>query len=199
MKKLMATLLAALLVLSLAGAAMARTPEAPAPQSAPQSDLLDSMTPAIHGLILSMLHQGRNDFDPQDRELTWEALYNTLSLYGQLDERAEYVGEDLAVPLETVQDFSAALVASPDQLGELPADLADRMVYDPEIDCYQVVCGNDSLAQIHLDSVHGKGQNLELTGTLVYLVDDSALVSFRATLVCRDNLFGYAITGLELL
>ena len=212
MKKLLLTaMIAALLVMPLEGVALARMPEATAPAGTAQeadfdpgcvpaeTDALASMTPAIHGVVLAMLHQEQSRFSPQDSGLVWEALYNALSLYGQMDERSSYVGGDLILPQETVDDFSAALTPSLHDLGPLPGDLSDRMVYASEIDSYRLACGDDSLAQISLEATGGTGRVLTLTGSLVYLVDGTGLARFQVTLQPQDNLFGYAITGLELL
>ena len=220
MKKILLTaMLAAVLVLPMEGVALANTPETSSSEvTAPVSDTvqvqegtdyvpgdvpaqtgaLEAMTPAIHGAILATLHHDLAQFDFSNTQLGWETLYNMLSLYGQMDERSEYVGEDLVMPVETVMDFSAALFPSFDALGTIPQELADRMTYRSEIDSYRLVCGNDSLAQIQLDSSQREGSGLVLTGSLVYEVEDTSLVRFQAVLQPRDNMFGYTITSLEL-
>jgi hypothetical protein len=209
-KRLLAAALSALLLLPMGGVVLAEDNTASAstpvaqetaflPGSVPsETSTLDAMTPAIHAAVLAMLHRDVTVFRANDTELGWETLYNMLSLYGQMDERADYVGEDLILPVESVQDFSTALFPSLDALGPIPSDLADRMVYASEIDSYRLVCGNDSLAQIQLTSSTRSGNTLELTGALVYLVDGSDLAQFHATLQVRDNLFGYTIVALEL-
>ena len=164
-----------------------------------QSSAVDSMTPALHAVVLAMLNHEQAVFDSGDPVLGWEALYNMLSLYGQLDERSDYVGEDLVLPVETVMDFSAALVPSFSQLGGLPEDLSDRLAYDEEIDSYLVTCGSDSLAQIQVTQLENQNGTLNVTGALVYLVDGSDLAQFRAVLAPRDNMFGYTIAEMELL
>ena len=72
-----------------------------------ETGAVESMTPALHAGLLTLLHLG-------DDALTgdagrWETVYNMLSLYGQLDERADSGDGLLTVPAETVLDFSAAL------------------------------------------------------------------------------------------
>lgn len=213
-KRMMTTMLAALLVLPLGGVAQAQTPEAIQPEQsavaaetlvythgeAPaEINALESMTPAIHGMVLSVLSQESGRFDLTDSVQSWEALYNMLSLYGQMDDRSDYVGEELLLPAEAVVDFSAALTADFSALGELPAELSDRMVYDAQHDGYLLTCGSDDLAQIHLDAVQSSGGSLTVSGALTYLVDGEDLARFEATLQPADNLFGYIITGLELL
>ncbi len=217
MKKTLLTALAAvMLVVSAQGVILARAQEAVPAQNAQtqamqteegslpgevpaQSSAVDSMTPALHAVVLAMLNHEQAVFDSGDPVLDWEALYNMLSLYGQLDERSDYVGEDLVLPVETVMDFSAALVPSFSQLGGLPEDLSDRLAYDEEIDSYLVTCGSDSLAQIQVTQLENQNGTLNVTGALVYLVDGSDLAQFRAVLAPRDNMFGYTIAEMELL
>ena len=57
----------------------------------------------------------------------------------------------------------------------------------------------DFLIEGSLNQPQEEGDALILTGALVYLAEGTDLAQFRATLVPRDNLFGFAITGLELL
>ncbi|MGI5963484.1 MAG: hypothetical protein ACOX7N_07200 [Lawsonibacter sp.] len=210
-KVLLTTMIAALLIFPLEGVALAQSPDTPTleisatqegyvPGSAPaQTDALESMTPAIHGMILAMLNHHQTQFDASDRQLGWEALYNMLSLYGQMDARSEYMDEDLVLPVETAMDFSSALPTPMAELGALPTQLSDRMIYSSEIDSYRLACGNDSLAQVavtHTAQINGQ---LDASGSLVYLVDNSTLAQFHAVLQPRDNLFGYTIVSLELL
>ena len=210
MKKILLTaMLAALLVLPLEGIAQAETVE-PSTTETPvaqevefipgdvpaETGPLDSMTPAIHGVVLAILNHDTEHFASADSVLGWEAAYNMLSLYGQMDDRAEYTEEELVLPAEIVMDFSAALAVD---LNELPMDLSDRMVYENDSDCYRLVCGEPGLAQIQLCSAVTTYEGLDVTGALTYLVDGTDLAQFRATLVPADNLFGYTLIDLILL
>ena len=126
MKKLLLTaMIATLLLVPLQGVAMAETQEAVSPESAAsqdsafvpgevpaQTDAVQSMTPAVHAMILAMFHHDLSQFDYSDPELGWETLYNMLSLYGQMDERSEYLDEQLILPAETAMDFSSAIFSS---------------------------------------------------------------------------------------
>ncbi len=211
-KYLLTAMILALLVFPMGGAALADDREiAPSdavisegldyvPGDVPaEIDMLQSMTPAVHAAVLAMLHHNLTAFDRANSDLGWETLYNMLSLYGQMDDRSDYVGEDLVLPVESAMDFSSALFPSFDSLGQMPADLSDRMVYSPEVDSYRLICGSDSLAQIQLESSLREGDSLELTGSLVYLVDGSDLARFQAILQPADNLFGYTVMALNLL
>lgn len=205
-KLLLIAMTAALLVIPFQGVALADGPEAvrsgpvqvsgtaPAMTTAAQS-----MTPAVHAVILAMLSQDAAVFDSSDQELTWEALYNMLSLYGQMDDRSDYVDEQLLLSDETLSDFAAALTAEPAGLEPLPAFLSDRITCAPEDGSYLLVCGSDDLAALQLDSTTAlDGGRLELSGALSYLVDGSSLAQFQAVLQPSDNMFGYTIDSLTL-
>lgn len=161
-----------------------------------ETGAVESMTPALHAGLLTLLHLG-------DDALTgdagrWETVYNMLSLYGQLDERADSGDGLLTVPAETVLDFSAALPGGPVDLNTLPEDLADRMTYLADQDSFQVVCGDDNLAEIQLSGSTVEQGKLVLSGRLVYSVDGSVLTGFQAVLQPTDSLFGYQIETLAL-
>ena len=138
-KGFISCLLAAALLVTLGGAALADHEEtAPAretvqepirdyaPGTVPaQTGAVQSMSPAVHGVLLAMLHHGADEFQADDTALAWESLYNMLSLYGQLDERSEYQDSDhLLLLSETVRDYTAALDVSFDELGPLPGSLS---------------------------------------------------------------------------
>ena len=161
-----------------------------------ETGAVESMTPALHAGLLTLLHLG-NDALTGDAG-RWETVYNMLSLYGQLDERADSGDGLLTVPAETVLDFSAALPGGPVDLNTLPEDLADRMTYLADQDSFQVVCGDDNLAEIRLDSSTVEQGRLVLSGSLVYSVDGSVLTGFQAVLQPTDSLFGYQIETLSL-
>ena len=154
------------------------------------------MTPALHAGLLTLLHLGDDALTSDAGR--WETVYNMLSLYGQLDERADSGDGLLTVPAETVLDFSAALPGGPVHLNTLPEDLTDRMTYLADQDSFQVVCGDDNLAEIQLDSSTVEQGRLVLSGRLVYSVDGSVLTGFQAVLQPTDSLFGYQIETLAL-
>ena len=163
-----------------------------------QSSAADSMTSALHAVVLALLSQDVQAFDSGNTALAWESLYNMLSLYGQLDERSYQEQDTLLLPSETVRDYAAALGVNVDSLGDAPAALSDRLVYQAGSDSYQIACGSDDLAQLQIQSVSSARGNLLLEGALVYLVDGSDLAQFQAVLQPRDNMFGYTIVSLTL-
>lgn len=202
MKKiLMTVLIASMLILPANGAAPAADAEtdSPALEYLPgdvpaETGAVESMTPALHGMVLALLNRDETGFDTQDSALVWEGLYNTLSLYGQLDDRSGVENDRLCFPEETLRDYAAVLSVRPELLDVFPADMADRVGYDNISRCWVLVPGTDSLAHIQVDSLQGA----RLTGSLVYDVDGQVLARFTATLQPQDNMFGYAVTSLSL-
>lgn len=205
MKRLMlTTLITSMLLLPIGSTALA---DQEAPVQAVAQDFLpgdmpagmspaDSMAPALHGIILAMMNHDTAALDYSDAELTWECLYNMLSLYGQLDSRSEIQDDLLIFPVETAQDYAAALDVVLEDLPPLPENLTDRLTYDRGI--YRAICGCDSLSQLQVRDVQSTADGLQLTGALVYIVENQDLVQFQAVLQPRDNMFGYAVTELTL-
>ena len=210
MKKLLTvTLIAAMLILPLGTVALADHEEASAqapsaqeyiPGGVPaQVDPVASMSPALHGVLLAMMNHQLSSLDTGDSALSWEILYNMLSLYGQLDNRSEYADSDTLLLLsETVRDYCAALGLSFDDLGPLPEELSDRITYDASSDSYRVVCGNNDQARFEIRESVTSGSAVTLSGALVYLADGSDLAQFEAVLQSRDNMFGYTLVDFTL-
>ena len=206
-KLLAAALIASMLILPVSSVGPANPAEASAPEAAQgylpgdvpaETDVMESMSPALHALVLAMLNHDATHFDFENSSLTWEGLYNMLSLYGQLDSRSLTEDGELLLPDETVRDYAAALTLSFDQLDGPPAAIRDRLNYDNVSRCYVVVCGEDNLAQVRVDSLSPSGSGYTLTGSLVYQVDGRVLAKFQAGLLSCDNMFGYAVTSMSI-
>lgn len=166
-----------------------------------QTDAVESMSPALHALVLAMLNHEVDNFAFEDTALTWEILYNMLSLYGQMDSRSVTEQGSLLLPEETVLDYAAALACDltgpSGHLGTPPANLRDRLNYDRTSGCYTVVCGEDDLSQLQVDGLKLTAKGCTLIGSLVYQVDGQVLTRFQANLTLQDNMFGYAVTGIR--
>lgn len=205
MKKLLLTaLIASMLILPLGSVALADDTEAPCvdnadyvPGSIPAQNYVDSMAPALHAVLLAMENQGVTAYTTDNDALSWEMLYNLVSMYGQMDDRSAYEGELLILPAETVMDYSAALFSAPLDAAGLPGELTDRMTYDPNQDEYRLCCGSDSLSEVRITSAEDLGTAVAVTGSLVYLPEELELARFTATLNVTDNLFGYSIAELN--
>ena len=92
--------------------------------------------------------------------------------------------------------YAAVLGVDLDELGAPPASIRDRLNYDNVSRSYVVVCGEDNLAQIQVESLTASGDGYMLTGALVYEVENEVLVRFQASLQPRDNMFGFVVSAL---
>lgn len=200
-KLLTAALVTSMLILPVSSVGPISSGEAPVsaqgylPGDVPaETDAVESMGPALHALMLAMLNHDVTRFDIDDSGLAWEGLYNMLSLYGQMDTRSITEQGELFLPEETVRDYAAALDLDLDELGDPPAAIRDRLNYDNVSHTYVLVCGEDNLAQIQVDSFQSSSRSCTLTGSLVYVVDGQALTGFQAILLPCDNMFGYIVT-----
>lgn len=205
-KLLTAALITSMLILPVSSVGPASQPEASPsgqaqgylPGDVPaETDAAESMGPALHALVLAMLNHDADRFDFNNAALAWEGLYNMLSLYGQMDSRSISEQGELFLPEETVRDYAAALALDFDALGALPAAIRDRLNYDNVSRCYVVVCGEDNLAQIRVDSLKPSKGGYILSGSLVYQVDGRVLTGFQAELQSSDNMFGYVVTAMS--
>lgn len=209
MKKLLLTaLIAAMMALPLGTVAMADDKplaESPAelevyvPGDAPAQNSVQFMTPALHAVLLAMGNHDTLSFTTEDPLISWEMLYNLLSMYGQMDDRAVYDGELMILPAETVLDFSAALFDSPLSPDTLPEELSDRITYQADCDEYRLYCGSDDLSEVVITNVHDLGDALAVSGKLMFVAEELELASFSATLAVSDNLFGYTLVGLDVI
>lgn len=204
-KLLTAALITSMLILPVNSAGPVNSPEASSPEQAylpgdvpAETGAAESMTPALHALVLAMLNHDTSRFDFNNTALTWEGLYNMLSLYGQMDSRSVSEDGELLLPEETVRDYAAALDLDLDGLGSPPAAIRDRLNYDNVSHSYVVVCGEDGLAQVRVESFKPSAGGYTLTGSLVYQVDGRILAGFRAELRPQDNMFGYAVTAVSI-
>ena len=203
-KILTAALVTSMLILPVSSVGPAGSVEAPAsaqtqgylPGDVPaETDAAESMSPALHALVLAMVNHDVKRFDFGNAALTWEGLYNMLSLYGQMDSRSITEQGELFLPEETVMDYAAVLGVDLDELGAPPASIRDRLNYDNVSRSYVVVCGEDNLAQIQ-ESLTASSDGYMLTGALVYEVENEVLVRFQASLQPRDNMFGFVVSAL---
>ena len=197
MKKWMiALMMAALLIVPMGGIAYAvgeGAPAAPAagefiPGDVPaQSGTMDAMVAPVNALVMCMVEQG--------------LAYNyMLSLCGQMDERAELTDDMLILPAETVADYAGALFSNFDGLPALPREMNGRVSYDWQNDTFRLARGDAGLTETRLGEITELGGGrVQVAGALVSLEDESVLCSFTVDLVRNNSMFGYAISGLDIL
>ena len=159
----------------------------------------DAISLPLHALVLSMVEHGL-DYNVEPDLFIWNALYYTLSLYGQVDERAVLTDDALLLPSEVVLDYLSALFSCHSGLPPLPALLSDRVGYDDTSDCYLLTLGDFGLTELYIDTVRHTGRDtFLLEGILIAPPDGSILCSFRATLLKNDSMFGFSVLDLTIL
>lgn len=164
-----------------------------------QSAAMDSMIPPVNAMVLSMLEHDLA-YDENSDVFVWNSLYYMISLYGQMDSRAELTDDSLILPSETVCDYAAALFTNYSGLPALPAALSDFVTYNADSDSYVLARGDAGLSETRIDAVTDLGGGVsQVSGALVALEDNSVLCRFTATLTANDSMFGCSISGLNIL
>lgn len=126
-------------------------PEEPDPTVMP--DNMASMTAPVDALARCMLEQ-KLEYDPQDPEFFWTALFYFAGAYG-LDH--ELVEEEegsyqLKVPTPVMQEHAAALFAEYNDLFDLPSIMKGNVSYDPDWDAYFLSRGDIGLSELKFTS-----------------------------------------------
>ncbi len=164
-----------------------------------QSGAMDGMVPPVNALVLCMLEHDL-EYDENSDVFLWNSLYYMISLYGQMDDRAELTDESLILPSETVADYAAALFTNYKGLPELPVQLWDFVTYDSQNDSYVLARGDAGLSETVIETVTDLNDGTsQVTGALVALEDNSVLCRFTATLTANNSMFGYSISDLNIL
>ena len=157
------------------------------------SALTDGISLPLSALALSMLECGL-EYDANSDAFVWNALYYVLSLYGHTDDRAQVTEQALLLPSECIGDFFVALFAHRQELPAIPAELADKIAYDPNSDSYQLALGDPALVAVGLTSPTPTAEGLfTLDGTLTAPDRGNVICSFRAVLTENDTMFGFSV------
>ena len=163
-----------------------------------QSRQMDGMVPPVNALVLCMLERDL-EYDESSDVFLWNSLSYMISLYGQMDSRAELTDATMILPSETVADYAAALFSNYSGLPELPAELQQWVTYDEQSDSYILARGDAGLSETVIETVTVlNGGKTEVTGVLVALEDNSILCRFTATLTANNSMFGYSISGMNI-
>ena len=178
----------------------AQIPEVFIPGSVPaQSATMEGMIPPVNALVLCMLEHGLT-YDEDSELFLWNSVYYMISLYGQMDSRAELTDAELILPTETVEDYAAALFTNYRGLPQLPDDMKDRVGYDPASDCYRLARGDAGLSETTLYGAQYQPDGTVLvSGAMVALEDGSEMCTFTAELTANNSMFGYSVSGLNIM
>lgn len=168
------------------------------PGSVPaQSSEIDSMLPPVNAMVMCMLEQ-QLVYDESNEEFLWNSLYYMISLYGEMDSRAELTDDTMILPAETVEDYAAALFAGYSGLPVLPEALKDRVTYDAKSGCYHLARGDAGLSELVIEELSTLENGLvEVSGVLRAQEDNSILCRFTADLLENNSMFCYAISDMS--
>lgn len=163
-----------------------------------EAELTEGIQLPVHALVLSMCEHELS-YDIQSAPFVWNALYYVLSLYGEMDDRAQLTDEALLLPSESVNDFARALFAGLDQLPALPPELDGFVSYDATLDMYRLSLGDFALTRIALAPLSAQSDGTFVAeGTLLALDDNSPLCTFRTVLAENDTMFGFSVVDVSL-
>ena len=193
MKKLMITLLAAVLLIT--GVAFAR----PASTQEAEESPFASAVPSVDSLVMCMVERGYS-YRPASDDFFWASLYYMLGIYGEEDTRATVTADTVAFPGEVVSDYAASLFTDYQGLSAIPDDLKDHIQYDEKTDTYILGRGNAGLSETVLgEGIPCGGDSYLVTGQLVSLEDGTTICEFEVILTESQQMVPYTVTDLLIL
>ena len=190
MKKLLAIILAGTMLFGLA--ACNKTEPTADENKMPEN--MASMTAPIDALARCML-ENNLEYDPEDPDFFWIALYYFTGGYG-LDH--ELVTEQegtyqLQIPTPVMQEHATALFADYDDLFDLPSIMKGNVSYDSGWDAYSVSRGDIGLSQMQIISYEKTEEGYLLRTHLLSTDSEADLIqAYDVTLI--DNAY---VDGIE--
>ena len=148
MKKLLAIILAGTMLFGLAACGKTETSN-----DGTMPENMASMTAPVDALARCML-ENKLEYDPQDPEFFWTALFYFTGAYG-LDHElvTEKEGSyQLQVPTPVMQEHATALFAEYNDLFDLPSIMKGNVAYDPDWDAYFLSRGDIGLSELKFTS-----------------------------------------------
>ena len=190
MKKILALFLTGLMTFGLM--ACGNTTDEPENKTMPEN--MTSMAAPIDALARCMLEQGL-EYDPQDPEFFWTALFYFTGAYGlnhELVEEEEGTYQ-LKVPTPVMQEHAAALFADYEDLYDLPSIMKGNVSYDPDWDAYFLSRGDIGLSELKFTSFAAAEENYAVTAELWSTGPEEELIASYAVIL-EDNAY---VDGIE--
>ena len=182
MKKLFALLLAGVMAFSMIACGGKEEPEN---KTMPEN--MANMTAPVDALVRCMLENDL-EYDPEDPEFFWIALYYFTGAYG-LDH--PMVGQEegtyqLNIPTSVMEEHASVLFAEYDHLYDLPSIMKGNVSYDSEPDAYFVSRGDIGLSELKFTSFTATEEGYQVTAELLSAEPDAELIqAYNVTL--KDN------------
>ena len=173
MKKLFALLMTGVLIFGLAGCG--NKPEEPAADVMPEN--MESMAAPIDALARCML-ENKLEYDPQDPEFFWTALFYFTSGYGLNHEEVTEEGGTYQLQISTpvMQEHAAALFAAYEYLFDLPSIMKGNVSYDDATGTYTVSRGDIGLSEMRLTNYAKTEDGYAVTAELWALGEEEELI-----------------------
>ncbi|MBR5793352.1 MAG: hypothetical protein IKY28_01640 [Anaerotignum sp.] len=188
MKKLLAIILAGTMLFGLA--ACNKTEPTTDENTMPEN--MASMTAPIDALARCMLENGL-EYDPEDPDFFWTALYYFTGGYGLNHELVtEKEGTyQLQIPTPVMQEHATALFADYTGLFDLPSIMKGNISYDSGWDAYSVSRGDIGLSQMQIIS-YEKTEDGHLLRTHLLSADseEELIQAYDVTLVDNASVDG---------
>lgn len=173
MKKILALFLACTMVLGLAACGGKQKQEAPTTEEA-----VASMQAPIDALGRCML-ENQMDYDPQNPDFFWTALYYFAGAYGMEHEGVEEIPDtyQLKVPKAVMEEYAIALFSSYQGLPDLPSIMKGNVSYDPDEDAYFLSRGDIGLSEMRLTDVEETEDGYTLIAELWGIGEEETLIA----------------------
>ena len=180
MKKLLALFLACTMALGLA--ACGGKEETPASPSAEEA--VASMEAPIDALARCMLENDM-EYDPENPDFFWTALYYFAGAYGLEHEDVEEVPDSyqLKVPTAVMEEHAIALFSEYDGLMDLPSIMKGNVSFDPDENAYFLSRGDIGASEMRLTNVAETEEGYALVAELWGIDEEETLIAqFDVTL-----------------
>lgn len=184
MKKLLALFLSCTMALGLV-ACGGKEEETPAPSA---EEIVASMEAPIDALTRCMLENDM-EYDPQDPDFFWTALYYFAGAYGLEHEQVEEVPDtyQLKVPKAVMEEHAIALFSAYDGLVDLPSIMKGNVSYDPDEDAYFLSRGDIGLSETRLTNVEETKEGYTLVAELWSIGPEEEMIAAWDVTLIRNT------------
>lgn len=176
MKKLFALLLTGAMAFGMMACGNNDNEEPVAEQKEITADM-EAMAAPIDALARCML-ENNLEYDPEDPEFFWTALYYFTGAYG-FDHNLVTMEEgsyQLKIPTPVMQEHATVLFAAYDDLFDLPSIMKGNVSYDPDWDAYFVSMGDIGMSEMKLISYAETMNGYEVKAELWSTGPDAELI-----------------------
>lgn len=184
MKKLLALFLACTMALGLV-ACNGKEEETPTPSA---KEAVASMEAPIDALARCMLENDM-EYEPENPDFFWTALYYFAGAYGLEHELVEEVPKtyQLKVPKTVMEEHAIALFSTYDGLMDLPSIMKGNVSYDPDEDAYFLSRGDIGASEMRLTNVEETEDGYSLVAELWSRAETEELIAAWDVTLIRNT------------